>query len=721
MKTPNLLFKKTRWVVIAVVVLALGGALAFWLSRDHGQQDALRLYGNVDIREVQLAFRQPGRVMQMAFDEGDAVSAGARLAALDAQPYREALAAAQAQVQVAQAELAKLRRGLRPQEITQAREALRQAQALATETERNFQRQSGLLASGASSQRTVDAARTARDQAAAGVEAAKAALSQASEGFRKEDIAAAEARLAAAQAAAAQATTALAGYDVVKDNDAIHVASGYMPQRFGLYEDLSVMENMRLYAQLRGMDADRNADLFAELLDFTRLGPFTKRLAGKLSGGMKQKLGLACALMARPKVLLLDEPGVGVDPVSRQDLWRMVQALTDEGMAVVWSTAYLDEAERCESVLLLNQGQLLFEGPPQELTAQLEGRSFRLEDVGAERRAVLTQALDLPSVSDGVIQGAGVRVVLREGAQAEQLQALSDQAQVRLAQVPARFEDAFIDLLGGGPGGTSTLAERLPPVELGSDIAVSCRNLTKRFGEFTATDNVSFEVQKGEIFGLLGPNGAGKSTTFKMLCGLLKPTAGEAHVVGHDLRRATGAAKSRLGYMAQKFSLYGLLSVQQNLEFSAGVYGLEGNTRRERIAEMIETFDLGDWLSATPDSLPLGHKQRLALACSLMHRPPVLFLDEPTSGVDPITRREFWTHINGLARKGVTIMVTTHFMDEAEYCDRVAMLSRAQLIALDTPDALKRSAVSPERPDPTMEDAFIHLVESSDRELEAAT
>lgn len=512
----------------------------------------------------------------------------------------------------------------------------------------------------------------------------------------------------------------LAGFDVVKDNDAIHVASGYMPQRFGLYEDLSVMENMRLYAQLRGMDADRNADLFAELLDFTRLGPFTKRLAGKLSGGMKQKLGLACALMARPKVLLLDEPGVGVDPVSRQDLWRMVQALTDEGMAVVWSTAYLDEAERCESVLLLNQGQLLFDGPPQQLTAQLEGRSFRLENVGAERRAVLTEALDLESVSDGVIQGAGVRVVLREGAQVSQIQSLADRARVALAPVPARFEDAFIDLLGGGPGGTSTLAERLSPVELGSEIAVSCRNLTKRFGEFTATDQVSFEVQKGEIFGLLGPNGAGKSTTFKMLCGLLKPTAGEAHVVGHDLRRATGAAKGRLGYMAQKFSLYGLLSVQQNLEFSAGVYGLEGNTRRERIAEMIETFDLGEWLSATPDSLPLGHKQRLALACSLMHRPPVLFLDEPTSGVDPITRREFWTHINGLASKGVTIMVTTHFMDEAEYCDRVAMLSRARLIALDTPDALKRAAANVEHPDPTMEDAFIHLVESADREMEAA-
>jgi len=511
----------------------------------------------------------------------------------------------------------------------------------------------------------------------------------------------------------------LAGFDVVDDNDAIHAASGYMPQRFGLYEDLSVMENMQLYAQLRGMDADRHADLFAELLDFTRLGPFTKRLAGKLSGGMKQKLGLACALMARPAVLLLDEPSVGVDPVSRQDLWRMVQALTDEGMAVVWSTAYLDEAERCDSVLLLNEGELAYDGPPEELTGRLKDRSFRLEDVGAQRRAVLAEALDLDSIGDGVIQGDGVRVVLRANSGTEQIQALADRVDARAVAVPPRFEDAFIDMLGGGPGGTSPLAERLPPVTLDSDIAVSCRNLTKRFGDFIATDDVSFEVRKGEIFGLLGPNGAGKSTTFKMLCGLLKPTHGEAQVVGLDLRRASGAAKGRLGYMAQKFSLYGLLSVRQNLEFSAGVYGLEGNARRARIDEMVDTFGLDTWLSAPPDSLPLGYRQRLALACALMHHPPVLFLDEPTSGVDPITRREFWTHINGLARKGVTVMVTTHFMDEAEYCDRVAMLYRARLIALDTPDALKRGAASNEKPDPTMEDAFIHLVQSADLADEA--
>ncbi len=511
----------------------------------------------------------------------------------------------------------------------------------------------------------------------------------------------------------------LAGFDVVEDNDAIHIASGYMPQRFGLYEDLSVMENMRLYAQLRGMDADRHADLFASLLEFTRLGPFTERLAGKLSGGMKQKLGLACALMAKPEVLLLDEPGVGVDPVSRQDLWRMVQELTDDGMAVVWSTAYLDEAERCESVLLLNEGKLEFDGPPQELTDRIKQRSFRLTGVSDARRAVLSRALDLPSVGDGVIQGDAVRVVLREGAGREEVDALADEVGAQLEPVQARFEDAFIDLLGGGPGGTSALAEQMDPVRLDWDVAVSCKDLTKRFGDFTATDSVSFEVRRGEIFGLLGPNGAGKSTTFKMLCGLLKPTAGEAHVVGHDLRRATGAAKSQLGYMAQKFSLYGLLSVRQNLEFSAGVYGLEGALRRERIDEMIETFDLTQYLGTSPDSLPLGYKQRLALACSLMHRPPVLFLDEPTSGVDPITRREFWTHINGLARKGVTVMVTTHFMDEAEYCDRVAMMYRARLIALDTPDALKRASRSDQHPDPTMEDAFIHLVESADLADEA--
>ena len=525
-------------------------------------------------------------------------------------------------------------------------------------------------------------------------------------------------RIMAGLMAPTEGRVTLCGLDVAREGEAVHAITGYMPQRFGLYEDLTVLQNMSLYAELRGMNRRQHSDTFERLLDFTRLQAFTGRLAGKLSGGMKQKLGLACALMATPRVLLLDEPGVGVDPVSRQDLWRMVKALTDDGMAVVWSTAYLDEAERCEHVLLLNEGKLEFDGPPAALTGRLHDRSFRIDEVGDERRAVLARALDLESVCDGVIQGAAVRVVLRENADREPLEQLAAEVGGSLDALPPRFEDAFVDLLGGGPGGTSELAERMQAVELDSEIAVSCRHLTKRFGDFAATDDVSFEVRRGEIFGLLGPNGAGKSTTFEMLCGLLTPSDGEAHVAGHNLRSATSQAKRQLGYMAQKFSLYGLLSVGQNLEFSAGVYGLEGRIKRERIDEMIEIFQLGPYLKASPDSLPLGFKQRLAMACALMHRPPVLFLDEPTSGVDPITRREFWTHINGLVRRGVTVMVTTHFMDEAEYCDRVALMYQSRLIALDTPDALKQKAVTAERPEPTMEDAFIHLVEAEDGDNE---
>lgn len=489
---------------------------------------------------------------------------------------------------------------------------------------------------------------------------------------------------------------------------------GYMPQRFGLYEDLSVIENMRLYADLRAVEPSAWNATFERLFEFTKLGPFQQRLAGRLSGGMKQKLGLTCALMGSPKVLLLDEPSVGVDPVSRQDLWAMVQALIDDGMAVVWSTAYLDEAERCQSVLLMNEGKKLFDGPPQDLTARLKQRSFRMKGMTADRRAVLSKVLDLPSVCDGVIQGEAVRYVLKADADNAEAERLAREVGATIAPATPRFEDAFVDLLGGGPGGTSPLAERMEPVTFNEAVAVSCRNLTKRFGDFVATDNVSFDVAKGEIFGLLGPNGAGKSTTFKMLCGLLKPSSGEARVIGNDLRTATGAVKAQLGYMAQKFSLYGLLSVGQNLEFYAGVYGLSGRLKRERIDEMIATFGLDVFLEASPDSLPLGFKQRLALACALMHRPPILFLDEPTSGVDPITRREFWTHINGLARKGVTIMVTTHFMDEAEYCDRAALMYRGRLIALDAPDALKRQAARNDDEDPTMEHAFIRLIEAVD-------
>ena len=243
---------------------------------------------------------------------------------------------------------------------------------------------------------------------------------------------------------------------------------------------------------------------------------------------------------------------------------------------------------------------------------------------------------------------------------------------------------------------------------------IEAQQLTKRFGDFTATDQVSFSVQRGEIFGLLGPNGAGKSTTFKMECGLLKPTQGQALVMGYSLKKSPSQARQQLGYMAQKFALYAQLTVAQNLQFFSGIYGLQGKRQQEKMAQMVATFDLAPYLDALADSLPLGYKQRLALACAVMHEPPVLFLDEPTSGVDPVTRREFWSHINGLADKGVTIMVTTHFMDEAEYCDRVALIYRGRTLALGTPDALKQSVASATLPNPTMEDAFIRLVEEAD-------
>ncbi len=523
-------------------------------------------------------------------------------------------------------------------------------------------------------------------------------------------------RMMAALMSPSEGSLKICGHDVVKDAAAIHQLTGYMPQRFGLYEDLSVMENLDLYGDLNGLAAGKRNQTFERLLHFTRLGEFTDRLAGKLSGGMKQKLGLACALMAQPEVLLLDEPSVGVDPLSRLDLWAMVQELVNDGMAVIWSTAYLDEAERCDEVLLLNEGKLVYHGSPQKLTRTIEGRSYGVDNINGDRRQLLTEALELAEVRDGVIQGASVRLVLTDEELATSIHTLLGKYDASIRHIPPRFEDAFIDLLGGGPGGYSAIAANMDAIVSTSKAQVECHQLTKKYGDFTATDNISFSVKQGEIFGLLGPNGAGKSTTFKMLCGLLRPTHGRAEVAGYDLRHSPSAAKLQLGYMAQKFSLYGSLSVKQNLTFFSGVYGLRGRKQQQRIEEMIEIFELANHLKVSPDELPLGFKQRLALACSLMHEPPVLFLDEPTSGVDPLTRREFWSHITGLVGKGVTVLVTTHFMDEAEYCDRVALVNRSHLIALDTPDALKASATNTDNPNPTMEDAFIKLIQTYEAE-----
>ena len=425
---------------------------------------------------------------------------------------------------------------------------------------------------------------------------------------------------------------------------------------------------------------------------------------------MKQKLGLACALLGTPDLLLLDEPGVGVDPISRRELWGMVRGLASEGIAVVWSTSYLDEAEACDHVLLLNRGKLLYTGPPGELTRRMKDRCLHLTGVETARRRVLGRLLRMPQVTDGSIQGRNLRVVIKDQGPPPDPQSLEAAGSLQWKKVAPRFEDAFIDLLGGGPGGESALARSLPPRPQRQDDLIVAEELTKKFGQFTATDHVNFRVRQGEIFGLLGPNGAGKSTTFKMMCGLLKPTSGRAEVMGISLRRSPAKARQHLGYMAQKFSLYGRLSVRQNLDFFSGIYGLSGRAGRRATSRMIESFKLEPLLKVTTDNLSLGFKQRIALACAAMHEPDILFLDEPTSGVDPITRREFWNHINNMVDKGVTIMVTTHFMDEAEYCDRIGLVHHGRLIALDPPDNLKADAATKDIPDPTMEQAFIELV-----------
>ena len=515
------------------------------------------------------------------------------------------------------------------------------------------------------------------------------------------------------------------GRDPVED-ESLRLELGYMPQKFGLYEDLTVQENLDLYADLRGVVGAAREAAFARLLAFTDLARFTDRPAGKLSGGMKQKLGLACTLLGAPKILLLDEPSVGVDPISRRELWKMVNTLADDGMAVVWSTSYLDEAEQCSEVLLMNAGRLEYAGTPQALQARMQGRCFQLRGIAGNRRKVLKAALRSPQVIDGVLQGEALRLVLRERGNAPDLAALDAGPQATLVEVKPRLEDAFIDILGGGPGGDSVLAAHMEEASIDGKVdpeaMISASALTRRFGDFVATDRVDFRVRRGEIFGLLGPNGAGKSTTFKMLCGLIRPTSGAAHVMGHDLKTSASRARRNIGYMAQKFALYGNLSVAQNLDFFSGIYGLHGQRQARQIADMIRVFSLEPYLDSPAGTLPLGFKQRLALSCAIMHQPPLLFLDEPTSGVDPVTRREFWTHINGLVEKGVTVMVTTHFMDEAEYCDRIALIYHGRTIAAGTPDDLKRAAAEEGESgesDITMDEAFVRLVQRDDRQREA--
>jgi ABC-2 type transport system ATP-binding protein len=507
------------------------------------------------------------------------------------------------------------------------------------------------------------------------------------------------------------------GFDVTASPQEVQDRIGYMPQRFGLYEDLTVQENLDLYADLHGVTSDARRERYARLMEMTALGPFVNRLAGRLSGGMKQKLGLACTLIRAPALLLLDEPTVGVDPLSRRELWQIIlQLVGEEGQTVLTSTTYLDEAERCQHVVVMHEGRVLAQGPPSEISHIAAGRTVLAEPAeGMPARELQASLLGDPHVVDALPEGGLVRVVLAESvrspAESEVL------ARAKVHEVEPRFEDGFMILLRKAvpahsfAAGAMTLAHPVPSDS--HEAVVEVHDLVRRFGTFTAVDHVSFEVHRGEIFGLLGPNGAGKTTTFRMLCGLLPATSGTLRVAGVDLHHARASARERIGYVAQKFSLYGQLSVVENLDFFGSAYGLRPRKRRERIDWALEQFELRSLSRLPSGQLPGGYKQRLSMAAALLHEPDILFLDEPTSGVDPLARREFWQRITALARQGVTVIVTTHFMEEAEYCDRIVILDAGEVLAQGTPAEVRKRA----RPQPgrtaTMEDAFIAIVEEA--------
>ncbi|MEG6505999.1 ATP-binding cassette domain-containing protein [Nitratidesulfovibrio sp. 1201_IL3209] len=544
------------------------------------------------------------------------------------------------------------------------------------------------------------------------------------------------------------------GRDTVAEAQAVQSAIGYMPQRFGLYEDLSVAENLSLYADLHGVSAAQKAERWPALMRMTGLSPFLDRLAGRLSGGMKQKLGLACTLVRSPRLLLLDEPTVGVDPLSRRELWNIVFSLVrGHGITVLVSTAYLDEAEHCDRVAIMHHGRLVGDGPPGDFTRPLAGRTWFVTPA-VRARAAQTLLGAAPGVTDAVLHAGGVRLLTDTPEAARALLdcgLLAGEGQEagavgRLHPRAPGFEDGFLALFAALPQGPDTGEEPAPAADTSAqpDCAqpglaaspvpdapdapdappvIEVRGLERRFGTFMAVKGASFDVRRGEIFGLLGPNGAGKSTIFRMLCGLLPPTGGSLRVAGVDLRRAPAAARRRVGYVAQKFSLYGQLSVIENLRFFASAYGLSGPARDARMAWALRDFDLARVADAQSGELSLGYRQRLAMACALMHEPDILFLDEATSGVDPLARREFWRRITALAESGVTVIVTTHFLDEAEYCDRMAILVGGEVLALGTPAEIRALAPAPSGPEsgpesvpapanpPTIERAFIALAE----------
>ena len=472
-------------------------------------------------------------------------------------------------------------------------------------------------------------------------------------------------------------------------------AVGYLTQTFSLYPDLSVVENIRYVGDLRHVppkEIGGRGDRYLQMFDMHR---FKGRLAGQLSGGMKQKLSLVCALVAQPKVLLLDEPTTGVDPVSRREFWDVLAHLAADGLTIVVATPYLDEAERCHNVALMHLGQIHQSGTPAQLRESLGMRRLEVHTADlAEAEDRLTEA-----------EGAAIGDVQRFGDRLDVIVKDPKAGRAAVEAVLAKASIAVRDIRVADPTLENTFVARLramgqelhaPPFpgrhphrDVKGQIAIGAQNLTKRFGAFTAVHNVNLNVRYGEVYGLLGANGAGKTTTIKMLCGLLDPTEGTPQLAGKEGNIRSEQVRERVGYMSQKFSLYDDLSIDENLDFFGGVYGVPQNEIADKKKWVLEFSGLTGKEQQITGSLPGGWKQRVAFGAATMHEPGVLFLDEPTSGVDPLARRAFWRMINRLADMGTAILVTTHYLEEAEQCNRLGFMAGGELVAEGAPSAIK--------------------------------
>ena len=498
----------------------------------------------------------------------------------------------------------------------------------------------------------------------------------------------------------------------------VRLEIGYLTQQFSLYQDLSIDENLRYVAGIREVPADQFEERSVKYLRAMDLLRFRDRLAGKLSGGMKQKLALCCALMASPKILLLDEPTTGVDPVSRREFWDLLSTVVGDGVSVAVATPYLDEAERCNRLILMHEGEIQEMGSVPELKAGLHMK--RLEVRGGRLQALEARLWAMPGSNEKIkdIQAFGDRLDVLT-AEPEEAQALINSAIVGMTGKPAgsasvpvsetveslqaetvsieiqepTLENVFVNRLKGKVHvDTQTrYPQVVRPARTGDEEAIAARSIFKIFGDFKAVNNVSLSVKYGEIYGLLGANGAGKTTTIKMLCGLINPTQGDMVLCGAKSDLRSQILRQRLGYMSQKFTLYDDLTILENLEFYCGVYQVKDRLKSERINWVLSNSGLKGQERMLTGRLPGGWKQRLSFGAAVMHQPEVLFLDEPTSGVDPLARREMWRMIREFASDGTAVLVTTHFLEEAEHCSQLGFMVAGELVAEGSPSGIKES------------------------------